>query len=102
MAESERRKSPRFPMRQPVSLRVSGQKEAIAGVSQNVSKEGLMFQTSAAPPLGAKAEVVLSLESRLERNIRLAGACRVLRVTPSGENQYSVAVGCSHAFTMME
>ena len=102
MHDTERRKSPRFPLRQPVSLRVSGQKEAIAGVSQNVSKEGLLFETGVAPAVGAKADVVLSLESRLERNIRLTGVCRVLRVTPTSDNQYSVAVGCSHAFTMID
>jgi hypothetical protein len=102
MDQAERRKSPRFPLRQPVSLRVTGQKEALSGMSQNVSKEGLLFETDAAPRVGANAEVVLSLESRLERNIRLSGNCKVLRVVPVGANRYSVAVGCDHAFSMID
>ncbi len=102
MHQAERRKSPRFPLRQPVLLKVAGSAHTVAGVSQNVSKEGLLFETDTAPAVGARGEVVLSLESRLERNIRLSGSCTVLRVSPLEEGRYAIALSCPHPLTMAD
>jgi len=102
MHQAERRKSPRFPLRQPVLLKVPGAEQAFSGVSQNVSKEGLLFEAEAAPLVGVRGEVVLSLESRLERNILLSGHCTVLRVAPLEAGRYAIALGCPHALTMVD
>jgi hypothetical protein len=102
MHQAERRKSPRFPLRQPVLLKVAGSEPLLSGVSHNVSKEGLLFEAAAAPAVGARGEVVLSLESRLERNIRLSGHCTVLRVAPLEAGKYAIALGCAHPLSMVD
>jgi len=104
MDKTERRRSRRFPLRQPVYLRLSdeGNDPTICGTTENVSKEGVLIKAATAVPIGSKAELELVLESRADR-IRLAGACTVLRVeenVPQGE--YAIAVGCDQPLAILE
>ena len=104
MDKTERRRSRRFPLRQPVYLRLNeGENDPkICGTTENVSKDGVLLRAATAVPLGTKAELELVLESRNDR-IRLAGACTVLRVeenVPQGE--YAIALGCDQPLAIIE
>ena len=104
MHEPERRKSRRFPLKQTAYFRLlDGPSPPVSGMTQNVSKEGVLLVADSAPSVGAEAELVLVLESRLERSIRLSGTCTVLRVqetVPAGK--FEIAFSCEHAFSMMD
>ena len=105
MHEPERRKSRRFPLRQPVSVRpLEGQDdESLSGVTQNVSKDGVLLLAEKMLPVGMRGELVLVLESRLERSIRLSGTGEVRRVDEiSPQGKYAIAFSCDQAFSLMD
>lgn len=106
MHEPERRKSRRFPLKQPAFVRpLEGDTsfESISGTTQNVSKDGVLMLADTPLPVGARTELVLVLESRLERSIRLSGICHVLRVEEATSGgKYAMAFSCEHAFSMMD
>jgi hypothetical protein len=98
----ERRKSRRFPLKQPAYVRPLEQSEAFSGVTQNVSKNGVLLLAEKMLPVGLRTELVLVLESRLERSIRLSGTCDVRRVEELPEGKYALAFSCDQAFTLMD
>ncbi|HSB76580.1 MAG TPA: PilZ domain-containing protein [Terriglobales bacterium] len=104
MHEPERRKSRRFPLRQPAYVRpLEGEGEQLAAMTQNVSKDGVLLLAEKMLPVGMKGELVLVLESRLERSIRLSGTGEVRRVdelTPQGK--YAIAFSCEQAFSLLD
>ena len=104
MHEQERRKSRRFPLRQPVSVRpLEGQGETLSAVTQNVSKDGVLLLAEKMLPVGMRGELVLVLESRLERSIRLSGTGEVRRVDELDQRgKYAIAFSCDQAFSLME
>ena len=104
MHEPERRKSRRFPLRQPAYVRpLEGEGEQLTAMTQNVSKDGVLLLAEKMLPVGMKGELVLVLESRLERSIRLSGTGEVRRVdehTPQGK--YAIAFSCEQAFSLLD
>lgn len=104
MHEPERRKSRRFPLKQPAFVRpLEGEADSFSAVTHNVSKDGVLLLADKMLPLGMRAELVLVLESRLERSIRLSGAGEVKRVdeiTP--QSKYAIAFRCDQAFSLMD
>ncbi len=104
MHEPERRKSRRFPLRQPVSVRpLEGQEEILSGVTQNVSKDGVLLLAEKMLPVGMRGELVLVLESRLERSIRLSGTGEVRRVEElAPQGKYAIAFSCDQAFSLVD
>lgn len=111
MHQPERRKSRRFPLKQPAYVRplqgedenVSGVTENLCGVTQNVSKDGVLLLAEKMLPVGLRGELVLVLESRLERSIRLSGIGEVARVDELvPQRQYAIAFRCDQAFSLMD
>lgn len=104
MHEPERRKSRRFPLKQPAYVRpLQGENEKLSGVTQNVSKDGVLMLAEKMLPVGLRGELVLVLESRLERSIRLSGIGEVARVDELGpEGKYAIAFRCDQAFSLMD
>ncbi len=104
MHEPERRKSRRFPLRQPASVRpLEGEGETLSGITQNVSKDGVLLLAEKMLPVGMRGELVLVLESRLERSIRLSGTGEVRRVDEiSPEGKYAIAFSCDQAFSLVD
>ncbi len=104
MHEPERRKSRRFPLKQPAYVRpLQGENEKLSGVTQNVSKDGVLMLAEKMLPVGLRGELVLVLESRLERSIRLSGIGEVARVDELvPEGKYAIAFRCDQAFSLMD
>lgn len=104
MHEPERRKSRRFPLRQPASVRsLDGHEETLSGITQNVSKDGVLLLAEKMLPVGMRGELVLVLESRLERSIRLSGTGEVRRVDEiSPQGKYAIAFSCDQAFSLVD
>ena|SRR5438093_5737298 len=104
MHQAERRKSRRFPLKQAAYLRVvDGPSPPVSAMTQNVSKNGVMLIADSAVPVGAQTELILVLESRLERSIRLSGACKVVRVQETNPpGRFEISFNCDHAFSMMD
>jgi PilZ domain len=104
MEQPERRTSRRFPLRQTAYVRLlENGSETISGTTQNVSKDGVLLLSASPLPVGSRTELILVLESRLERSIRLSGTCKVLRVEENAPpGKYSIAFVCEHPFAMMD
>ncbi len=104
MQEPERRKSRRFPLRQPAYVRpLDGTAEAFSAITQNVSKDGVLLLAEKMLPVGMRTELVLVLESRLERSIRLSGQGEVRRVQDgSPQGKYAIAFSCDQTFSLMD
>jgi hypothetical protein len=104
MHEPERRKSRRFPLRQPAYVRpFAGEGESFSAMTQNVSKDGVLLLAEKVLPLGMRTELVLVLESRLERSIRLSGTGEVCRVEPTApQGKYAIAFCCDQTFSLMD
>lgn len=104
MHDPERRKSRRFPLRQPAYVRpLDGTLETFSAITQNVSKDGVLLLAEKMLPMGMRTELVLVLESRLERSIRLSGTgevCRVEETAPQGK--YAIAFSCDQTFSLMD
>ena len=99
----ERRRSRRFPLKQPAFVRPLESGESFPGVTQNVSKDGVLLLAEQMLPVGMRTELVLVLESRLERSIRLSGICEVRRVEEMApEGKYAIAFSCDQAFALMD
>ena len=104
MHEPERRKSRRFPLKQPAFVRsLDRNGDSISAVTQNVSKDGVLLLAEKMLPVGLRTELVLVLESRLERSIRLSGIGEVARVDEvSPEGKYAIAFRCDEAFSLLD
>jgi c-di-GMP-binding flagellar brake protein YcgR len=104
MHEPERRKSRRFPLKQPAYVRpLEGEGQSFSGVTQDVSKDGVLLLAEKVLPVGMRTELVLVLESRLERSIRLSGTCEVVRVDDSApQGRYAIAFSCDQPFSLMD
>lgn len=105
MHEAERRRSRRFPLKQPAFVRpLEGEMESLSGTTENVSKDGVLLIAEKLLPVGMRSELVLVLESRLERSIRLSGIGEVVRADEIGPEQgkYAIAFRCDQAFSLMD
>ena len=105
MHEPERRKSRRFPLKQPAFVRPleGGEADSFSAVTQNVSKDGVLLLAEKMLPVGMRTELVLVLESRLERSIRLSGTGDVRRVNEiTPHSKYAIAFRCDQAFALMD
>ena len=104
MHESERRKSRRFPLRQPAYVHpLEEQQESFSGITENVSKDGVLMLAEKLLPVGMRSELVLVLESRLERSIRLSGMGEVVRADEADvQGKYAIAFRCDQAFSLMD
>jgi hypothetical protein len=92
MLQQERRAERRYPVRQPAWIRLPGSGECrdIAATTENMSTRGVLLRSPLAIPLGAKIELTL----RLANGPQLRGTGEVLRVNPSVEESFLVAVSC--------
>ena len=90
MLQQERRAERRYPVRQPAWIKVPGGEESrdIAATTENMSTRGVLLRSPLAIPLGAKIELTL----RLANGPQLRGTGEVLRVDPSVEESFLVAV----------
>jgi hypothetical protein len=104
MHQPERRKSRRFPLKQPAYVHpLEGGDENVSGITQNVSKDGVLLLAEKMLPVGLRGELVLVLESRLERSIRLSGIGEVARVDELvPEGKYAIAFRCDQAFSLLD
>ena|SRR5437868_11271415 len=102
MHQPERRRSRRFALRQPVYIRELGSSAIMAGTTQNVSKDGLLLRTDVAISVGSKVELVLLLESRMEKHIRLSGKCAVVRTEALPARGFAIALSSERPFAMMD
>lgn len=103
MHESERRRSRRFPLKQPAFVRPLEGEETISAETQDVSKDGVLLLAEKLLPVGMRTELVLVLESRLERSIRLSGTCQVVRVEEDQpQGRYAIAFRCDQPFALMD
>jgi c-di-GMP-binding flagellar brake protein YcgR len=104
MRDPERRKSRRFPLKQTAYVRpLEAEGEVFSGVTQDVSKDGLLLLAEKCLPVGMRTELVVVLESRLERSIRLSGKCEVVRVDESPpEGRYAIAFRCDQPFALVD
>ncbi len=95
---SERRKHPRFPVRQPVLMRVreeDGYRD-VEGTTENTSLCGAFLITDATVAVGDDVELTIFLQ----RGLQLSSWGKVTRVThifQPGTN--GVAVHCEHPFS---
>ncbi len=91
----ERRKHRRFPIGQPVVLRVKSDGfYEISGVTENVSADGVLLSSVPVVPENAEVEVSISLPAETA-TLFLRANGKVIRVErqPSGEKFY-IAVQC--------
>ena len=104
MHEPERRKSRRFPLKQPAFVRpFAGEAESFSALTENVSKDGVLLLAEKMLPVGMRTELVLVLESRLGRSIRLSGTGEVRRVDEIvPQSKYAIAFRCDQAFALMD
>lgn|SRR5512146_326567 len=104
MHEPERRRSRRFALRQPAYVHpLQEQQEAFSGITENVSKDGVLMLAEKLLPVGMRSELVLVLESRLERSIRLSGMGEVVRADEADvQGKYAIAFRCDQAFSLMD
>lgn len=96
---SERRKHPRFPLRQPVLMRVregEGYRE-LQGTTENTSLQGAFLITDAPVAVGAEVELTILLQ----HGVQVASWGKVTRVTHAFPGQNGVAVECAHPFSEM-
>jgi len=104
MHQAERRSSRRFPLSHSASIRLlEGPPGVISGTTENVSKDGVLVRAESPLPVGAYAELILTLGSRAERSVRLSGICKVIRVEPNFKGKaFAVALSCDHPLAMMD
>jgi PilZ domain len=94
---SEHRKHPRFPVRQPVLLRVreeDGYRE-LQGTTENTSLQGAFLITDAPLTVGTEVELTILLQ----HGVQVSSWGKVTRVTHAFPGQNGVAVECAHPFS---
>ena len=96
----ERRKHPRFSMRQPVLMRVregTGYRD-VHGITENTSLCGAFLITDATVAVGDDVELTISLQ----RGLQVSSWGKVTRVTHTlQQGTNGVAVACEHPFSEM-
>lgn len=94
----EARKHPRFPLSFPVRLRFGGKGvvQELETVSRNVSIAGVLLETPTPLPADCPVDFVMSIQSAGgNRQIRVKGSGRVVRVEQYASGIFGVAVKCS-------
>ena len=91
------RKHPRFALRFPVRLKVSGSGETheLDTMSRNVSLEGVFLEAPTAVAPDSTVEFIMTIRTRPQRAIRLKGSGRVVRVERDPSGAFGVAVQCT-------
>lgn len=96
MQPQSTRKYPRFRLRQPARVAVSGDPgfSAIRTVTENISRGGVLVTAASSIPLGAKVLMVLSLRAETTaRPIRIASEGHVVRIEPRASTRaFAMAV----------
>ncbi len=96
---SERRKHPRFPVQQPVLLRVreeDGYRE-LQGTTENTSLQGTFLTTDAPVAVGAEVELTIVLQ----HGVQVSSWGKVPRVMHALPGQNGVAVECAQPFSQL-
>ncbi len=96
---AERRKHPRFPVRQPVLMRVR-EKDSyreLQGTTENTSLQGTFLITDTPVAVGAEVELTIVLQ----HGVQVSSWGKVTRVTPAFPGQNGVAVECAQPFSQL-
>ena len=100
--EQERRRRPRFQIRQPISLEVPHDSltDVLPGTMENVSLVGVLVTTETQIPEGTRVDLALMLvpPSTPPSPLRLLNAGRVVRVETRPDGNASIAIECDRAF----
>src|SRR5690242_16046293 len=93
----ECRKHPRFPIRQPVIMRVREGKgyRDLHGTTENTSLQGAFLITDAPVAVGAEVELTIFMRPGLQ----ISSWGKVTRVTFALHGETGVAVECAHPFS---
>ena len=92
-----------LPVMTTASFPLEEQQESFSGITENVSKDGVLMLAEKLLPVGMRSELVLVLESRLERSIRLSGIGEVVRADEAApQGKYAIAFRCDQAFSLMD
>ncbi len=95
----ERRKHPRFPVRQPVLMRVREEDcyRELQGTTENTSLQGAFLITDASVAVGAEVELTIVLH----HGVQVSSWGKVTRVTHPNPGQNGVAVECAQPFSQL-
>jgi hypothetical protein len=93
----ERRRKRRFPLHQPVLLKIQEDtdRSAIRGISENASESSVLFLTTGEVPPGATVEVRMSMPN----GVQLCAVGTVVRTIPGNGKNPAIAVQCMHSFS---
>jgi len=104
--KEERRRRPRFKIRQPISLELphNGIRTLLHGTTENVSMIGVLV--TAAAEISENAAVDLTLTIAQPRTpphpLRLPNSGKVVRVERRPDGYVSIAIECDRAFELVE
>ena len=93
----ERRRKRRFPVHQPVLLKIQEDpdRSAVRGISENASESSVLFLSTAEVPPGATVEVRMSMPN----GVQLFSVGTVVRTIPGNGKNPAIAVQCMHRFS---
>jgi hypothetical protein len=84
-------RSPRYRLRVPIRYRPEGESDWIAGVTENISRTGILLRGGRALPLDTSFEILFFLSSEAGSEILREG--RVVRVVGASEAGGAPALG---------
>ena len=100
--KQERRRRPRFQIRQPISLELphDSMAEVLHGTTDNVSLGGVLVTTNTQIPEDTRVNLALMLvpPSTPPYPLRLLNAGRVVRVETRPDGNAGIAIECDRAF----
>jgi hypothetical protein len=93
---SESRKSVRYPLHVPVTLKVGNAR--ISARSENISKTGILLSSDFLILKGSAVNLIVHFTRSLETGASLTARGKVLRVQPTLAGGFTMAVGCDVPF----
>jgi c-di-GMP-binding flagellar brake protein YcgR len=102
----ERRKKPRFQIRQPISLelRHNSMTKVLRGTTENISLTGVLVATDKGIPENTRLDLTLELappSTPPPHRLRLPNSGKIVRVDRRPDGTVSIAIQCDRAFELV-
>lgn len=93
------RRSLRYPLQLPVSVRVGNQK--IQARSENISLRGILLSSDCLIPEGSAVELEVGVAHLPELGMLLSAKGKVTRLQPRASGSFAVAIECDRSFEFL-
>jgi PilZ domain len=93
------RRTLRYPLQLPVSLKLGDQR--ISARSENISLGGVLVSSDCVIPVGSTVEVEVGVAQLPDPKMLLTARGKVLRLNPTINGNFVVAIECDRAFEFM-